>query len=828
MNLNSNKHHCLPLVVAAVAAAMGSSVVHAAAGDTTLDEVIVTGTRAIGVAVSESATPVQLVSATTLENAGKSDLIGTLAQIVPSFTAQSFGGDMSNQTLQAKLRGLSPNHVLVLVDGKRRHGTSNLAVLSGAYQGGAGADLNFIPVGMIDHVEVLTDGAAAQYGTDAIAGVLNIITKKSASGGFISSGYGAYFDQGGKTPDASANIGFEPAENAYLNLTAEYREHGHSNRGGIDPRVDAGSLAGYSLPDTNLQYIDGYPYLNKIQGDAKSQLVTTGLSAGLNFGEKGELYFVGTWGHKEAESYENLRMPSRVSYDPDGAGPADPVYPFLYGFNPKEKGDEDDFSTTLGISGEVVGWTVDLSTVYGKDAMDVFTLNSANASLYADTGATPRNFFDGTFTSEQWTASLDLVKQLATAVPVTLAFGAEARRDVYEIAPGDVASRYVEGGQSFPGYALTDAGRHKRNQKGVYANVVVNPVPQWTIDVAGRYEDYSDFGSTTIGKFTTRYDISDAFAVRGTFSTGFRAPTLAEEFYSATNVGPTTAYVQLPPNAPAAALVGLGDGLQPEKSISQSAGIVLKPIPNFLATLDIYQIRLRNRIASTGSLNGTVNGEPRSQAVTNAIIANGNVLDPEVQASGNTGINIFANGINTRTRGADLVMSYLSSMDWGSINWTVGGTYTKTRVGKVRPTPVELASQTLFDAEALSNLEDTAPDYVFNVGGLLKVGPVSVNLREVLYGKSELVQTYYGSGAYPTRIKTTPITNLDISWAATEGLSFTVGAQNLFNKYPQGTNKDLLATYRADEDNLAVAIYPPFSPFGINGGYLYGKVTYKF
>jgi iron complex outermembrane receptor protein len=199
-----------------------------------------------------------------------------------------------------------------------------------------------------------------------------------------------------------------------------------------------------------------------------------------------------------------------------------------------------------------------------------------------------------------------------------------------------------------------------------------------------------------------------------------------------------------------------------------------------------------------------------------------------VQATGNTGINIFANGINTRTRGADLVMSYLSAMDWGSVNWSLGGTFTKTEVTKVRATPPELAGQKLFDAEALSNLEDTAPDYVLNLGALIKAGPFSINVREVLYGKSELVQTYYGSGEYPTRIKATPITNLDVSWSATDALSFTVGAQNLFNEYPEGVNEDLLEIYRADNDNSAVAIYPPFSPFGINGGYYYGKVTYKF
>lgn len=817
------------MVALAVATAIGTTALQAAqAQEATLEEVIVTGTRATGVALSESATPVQLISSEVLEDAGRPDLIGTLAAVVPSFTAQAFGGDMANQTLQAKLRGLSPNHVLVLVDGKRRHGTSNLAVLGGPYQGGAGVDLNFLPVGAIERVEVLTDGAAAQYGTDAIAGVLNIITKKDTGGGFADLTYGSYLDGGGQTPGLSGGISFAPAPGAYLTLTGEARQHDHSYRGGIDPRVDAESIAGYTYPNTNLPLAKGYPYVNKIQGDAEYDLYIGSLSAGYEFNEASEIYFFGTYGKKRAASFENFRMPARVSYDPDGAGPAAPIYPFPYGFDPKEQSQEIDFSTTLGINGELAGWNWDLSTVFGRDRIDVYTLDSANASLYADTGATPRDFYDGTFRSEQWTTSLDVARELQTSIPVTFAAGVEFRKDLYEIEPGDAPSRYVEGGQSFPGYALTDAGRHTRDQKAAYLNFVLKPVEQWTVDIAGRYEDYSDFGDTTIGKLTTRYDFTDAFALRGTFSTGFRAPTLAEEFYSATNVGPTTAYVQLPPNAPAAALVGLGDGLQPEKSRNISVGLVFKPMPAFLATLDIYQIKLKNRIAGTGSLNGTVNGVPVAPAITDAIEANGNTLDPEVRATGNTGINIFANGIDTRTRGADLVLSYESPFDWGTVNWSFGGTYTRTKVTSVRDTPPELAGQLLFDAEALSNLEDTAPDYVLNLGALIKTGPFTINLREVLYGKSELNQTYYGSGSYPTVISATPITNIDISWAATEHLTFTLGAQNLFNQYPEGVNEELLETYRADDDNSAVAIYPSFSPFGINGGYYYGKVSFRF
>src|SRR6185436_12509490 len=201
------------------------------------ETVIVTGTRATGLDEFTTTSPVQVLSSVELQSAGRPDLMNSLANMVPSFTAQAFGGDMANQTLQAKLRGLSPNHTLVLINGKRRHTTSSLAILGGPYQGGAGADLNFVPVDSIDHVEVLTEGAAAQYGTDAIAGVINIILKKKPQGGSISVSQGSHYAGDGATASYSGNIGFEATSGSYINLSAEYRDHEHTNRGDIDPRV---------------------------------------------------------------------------------------------------------------------------------------------------------------------------------------------------------------------------------------------------------------------------------------------------------------------------------------------------------------------------------------------------------------------------------------------------------------------------------------------------------------------------------------------------------------------------------------------------------------
>ncbi len=532
------------------------------------------------------------------------------------------------------------------------------------------------------------------------------------------------------------------------------------------------------------------------------------------------------------------------------------VYPYPYGFNPKESSDERDYSGTLGLAGDAAGWKWDLSTIYGKDEVNVYTLDSINSSLYqaqvtkafANGAALPlefqKDFRDGVLESTQWTTGLDVSKDLETAIPVTLAFGIEYRKDTYEIVAGEPSSYYGSpGAQSFPGYQPWAAGHHSRDNKSIYANVIVKPLQQWTVDVAGRHEDYSDFGSTTIGKFTTRYDINDAFAVRGTYSSGFRAPTLAEEFYSAGNVSPTSTFLQLPPNSPGAIAI-IGHGLEPEKSKSISAGLVYKA-GGFLATLDGFQIKLKNRIAGSSSIYGWYlsgglgqNGVAGAGLVSQAAldIAQGyGVVDPNalLDPNGSVGFNLFANGIDTKTTGLDLVLSYRSVFDLGTVDWSLSGTKVKNKVTNFAPLPPIFYSpprnSALFDSSKESDLEDASPDFVLNLGALAKFGSITLNLREVIYGSSQVL-TRTGSPVqnYVTKLGTSPITNVDLGYQATEHLSVTVGAQNVFNKYPTKINGDLLAYYRSAYSNSTVSQYPSISPYGFSGGFYYGKVTYSF
>jgi iron complex outermembrane receptor protein len=801
-------------VYAAPAAADDAAAVADAAADagvTPVGSVIVTGTRSSGIKAENSASPIQVLDSASLQRTGQPDLIQALAQNLPSFTAQAFGGDTANLTLSARLRGLSPNNTLVLINGKRRHGTANLAVLGGPYQGGAAADLNFIPVAAIDHIEVLQDGAAAQYGSDAIAGVVNIILKSNNHGGSATVTGGGYWDGGGRTGDGAANIGLEPFKDAYLSLTAESKYHGYSDRGGIDPRViNPANMAAYP---TMLQ-AQGYPHVNKIAGDAQYHLHVFAANFGWDITPDSQLYAIATYGKKKASAFENYRLPSRL--------PA--IYPL--GFSPRETMKEDDFAFTGGIKGKLGDWNLDLSSTYGRDKAEIGVADSGNVSLFNDTGATPTVFRAGAFIASQFTTSLEASREVNVgwAKPLNIAAGIEHRTDKYEIEAGDAASRYKEGSQSYPGFSLTDAGSHSRNNKAAYLDVAGTPLTDWTVDLAGRYEKFSDFGNAKVGKLTSRYDFSPAFALRGTVSNGFRAPTLAEEYYSATNVGPTTAFVQLAPNSAGAKLVGV-DGLKPERSNNLSLGIVLNPATNLSITLDAYQIKIRDRIVGSGSLYGS-GGSVNSPAVTAAIKANGNVLDSTVSQ---TGINIFSNAVNTRSRGLEFVATLNENYGTaGRVDWSAAANYNKVEVTKINQAPTQLLPQTLLDKTAIADLETASPKLRVNLGALWKLGNWTVNLREAIYGKSTGYGSEDGAVYHKTEISTKALTDLEIGYKVSPALSLAVGANNLFNTYPNGVNPGLLADQRAAGDNAAVNVLPSFSPFGINGGYYYVRANYKF
>ena len=804
-------------------------------------EVIVTGTRQRDVKALDSPAPVQVIASEELAKTSSTpDLIQTLATLVPSLDTTRFGGDLSNLTLQASLRYLSPNDTLILINGKRRHTTSNIGIqASGEFAGGAGVDLNFIPANAIERIEVLTDGAAAQYGSDAIAGVINIILKKGYEGGNLQASYGAYQDGGGDTNDVTGNVGFQPYEGAHLNFTGEYRDHAHTVRSQalayvLDPTAPAGTYpsAGLRPIDANVLNAEGWPILNRISGDASYQIKLASFDSGFKLGERLELYSFGTYGEKTASSIQNYRLPHIAAYTNPASGLT--TYQYPYGFSPLIETDEKDYGLTLGLRGTVASWNWDVSSTYGRDTNDFYTRQSSNPVLFSQTGFAPTDFHDGSFTTTQWTNNLDVVRDfdVGLAGPLSVAVGAEHRRDEYVIGFGIPASYQLGGSAAFQGFSPLDAGSHSRTNSAGYIDLAAQVIGGLRLDIAGRHEHFSDFGNKNVGKLTARYDFSPKFALRGTVSNGFRAPTVAEGYYTKSSTSPTSTGVNLAPNSPAAALFGLGN-LQPETSTNYSFGVVFNPVPQFISTLDLYQIRLADRIVNSGTLYYLLSGRVVSPLVGQAIALNGNQLNPTLTT---VSVNLFTNGVDSRTRGADLVLDYLTDFDnYGRVDWSLKANYNKTTVLGVRATPPQLVAQglTVLDPTAFSGLSGAQPNYNINVGAQWVRGPISINLREIVHDTTVTVQGDNGAttgGAvtyYTTRSGIIPITNIDFGYDVLKGLKLSVGAENVFNRYPGKVNPGLVAAYQKAGFPFAAAQYAN-GPLGLNGGYYYFKGSYSF
>lgn len=878
-----------------------------------LSEILVTGTRRTGMAVSDSPAPVQMVSAEMLAETGAPDLMNAIATQVPSYNANQTGTDMASQTLTASMRALSPNHALVLVNGKRRHITSNVGASSGA----AATDMSFIPSSAISHLEVLSDGAAALYGSDAIAGVINIILKDDYNGGSFSSNVSEYVDGGAFTTNVQGNFGVGN-DISYLNLSLEMEERETVTRSETygpalcvaDPveclyRLNNGTPSGYTVSsayrtylqrDSNMRFHPEFPGINHVGDPPEISRQVGFFNAGTQISPDLQLYSYGSYGKKQATSLQTYRRPSQdggvdVNRDgdrndilPDGT-PEYMINMYPYGFSPMQESDETDFSLTVGMSGENSGWSWDLASVYGSNKMDYYTIESMNFTIWNETGASPTDFFDGTYFAKQWTTSLDASKdfEVGMAGPMTFATGIEYREDRYGIQAGEPASYYGAGAASFPGYNPdVNTGSYQRDNYAGYVNLIFVPTNPWLVDVALRYENYSDFGNESVGKITTRYDFTEQFALRATASTGFRAPTLGEGYYSAVNVGPTSARPQLQPNSSAAAALGFGAGLQPETSENFSAGLVLRPVSGLVTTLDAYQITIKDRIQlgsfafstsqgnntitgrTTGAFNSNLpdpadtdgNGSPDNaynEALGRALVdfgyigvwnnpaAPGGSLDATARA--NLSVSIFNNALETRTTGVDWVTTYVSGFNWGSINWTLAANYNKTEVLSAKAAPASLGGATMYSPLTLSNRETDSPEYRINLGARINVSDFSINIRQAVYGPQYTLSSVSGlpasvrdqldlvqlAGAtyYKNEIGTLMMTNVEVTYSPNDALRLSAGVDNLFNEYPDKIPQPVW-DYNEERYANTNRQYLTGSPVGYFGARWFAKVAYNF
>ena len=752
------------------------------AGDS-LESVIVTGTRETNVKARDSVAPIDVLPGTALQATGATDLRDALERVLPSLNHAAFAGDYGALTDTVQLRGLSPDHVLILINGKRRHTTANIYTAGGPLQGSAPVDLDLIPLSAIDHIEVLRDGAAAQYGSDAIAGVINIILRSSNHGGTVTANVGNYYDGGGFTAGGGGDVGTSLGDDGYLHVGGDYRHHNHSVRSGADSRTGV---------------VD-----NLIFGDPEVERESIAFNAGKPLpGNAAEVYSFATYAHRDGQSYENFRLPTVI--------PA--VYP--HGFSPQATIDENDFAGTVGIEGDrLLGWHWDLASTYGGDQDSLGLINSGNPALKA---ATPTTFHIAYFKITQWTNTLDLNRpiDIGLARPLNLALGGEWRRETYKIRPGDPASYQQGGAQSEQGLSPVNAGSYGRSNWAAYADVATDLLPHWQVDVAGRHEHFTDFGNTTSGKLSTRYDFSSRFGLRATVSNGFRAPSLAQEFYASLGVSPTGASGQIAAGSPAAKALGAGT-LEPEKSVSFSVGAVAEPVDGLHATLDGYFIRITNRIVDGGSYAG-------EQAIA-ALEANGVTFPPGINPANVTAV-FFSNGADTKTYGVDVTADYRTDLGAaGSVDWDAAFNYNRTILTRLG---LDGNGNPLLDAQQVAYLTSTSPQSKLIVGGLWKDAGFSVSLHEIRYGKSAPLDQYYtGPNAfsittfYESVNQPKYVTNLELrfQWS---GLQWVVGANNLFNVYP----KELPPAQRY----IGAARFDGYTGLGINGGFYYTRLTYAF
>jgi len=799
-----------------------------ARGTQTLDASVVTGTRMSDRTVANAPVPVDVLTSAEIRMTGATETNQILQALAPSFNfPRPTISDGTDHVRPATLRGLGPDQVLVLVNGKRRH-TSALVNVNGTVgRGSTGADLNAIPASSIERIEVLRDGAAAQYGSDAIAGVINVILKSDPitdMGVQIGSSYtepenypikGHLTDGDVTTVDASTGRNFSGA--GFLHATAQYNNRGSTNRAYGDPRT---------------QYFSGDPkntdpkYTNQIhfrQGDAHVNDIGGVLNGALPTWSNGaQLYFSTIVGRREGQGTGNWRLPN-------GNNTVRAIFPD--GFLPEINSTVNDYSGTAGVKGKMMGWNYDLSAVYGHNDFRFDITNTNNATMGT---SSPTEFYAGKLKFGEATANLDLVRSViigALSGPLNVAAGAEFRRDAYGIEAGEEAS-YIDGGQKvldgpskdaqpapgaqvFPGFQPSDEGNHSRTNVAGYVDLETNVVKSLLLGAAARTEHYSDFGNTTTFKGTGRLEVIPGVALRGAISSGFRAPSLGQQFFSSTatvflnlNDGKGLQPVEskaFPVTSGVAQALG-AKPLKAEKSVNRSVGLALTPLSNLTLTADYYNITIDDRIVFSGNFTGA--------AMTNFLAQQG---FPGVGSA-----RFFTNAIDTKTAGVDIIGRFAWDLvEYGVLRFTGGYNHTKTRVTRISATPPQLASQQsiLFDRIERGRIENGQPHETISLTFDHAVKRFSTMLHTQKYGEV----TAYGTAANNTldqTFKAKWLTDLSFTYKLMQKLRLTVGSNNLFDVYPD--------RQIPGNNNSGIFQFPnTVNTFGFNGRYVYARARYE-
>jgi len=820
-----------------------------------LNEVVVVGARTSRTAV-ETPVPVDVITAQEVIETGHTEVAQILATLAPSFNASHQTiADGSDHINPASLRGLGPDQVLVLVNGKRRHPPALVHVNGTFGRGTVGVDLNAIPTAAIERIEVLRDGAAAQYGSDAIAGVINIVLKtqterlEATSTVGTTPGGTAFGDitdkHDGDQVKADANYGFAIGDRGYFNVTAEYLDRGATNRastwsGPIFVKPVPGSPAAYTdslrkIDDDSLATLGltRAPFTMNV-GQAQATFGTAFFNALVPLSDNAEFYSFGGVSSRDGRAGAFYRLPDQESQV------APQIFP--YGMLPYINTGITDRSLSAGVRGTSRGWDVDLSLTHGQNDFQFIIDNTVNASL----GATsPTTFGAGRLAFAQTTGNLDLVRPLAVGGLKSVSFvtGAEFRRENYRIEAGDAPSwqlgnggtqRGVDydttssggakqpGSQGFPGFQPGNQVDRSRTSLCVYAGLESQLTGRLLVDAGGRYESYSDFGSTINGKVAGRYEIVPNVAVRAAISTGFRAPSLQQSWFN--NVSTQFVFVSgalTPQNvltsnnqSRVTRAFGIPD-LTEETSVNLSAGITARPRSNLSLTADVYRITIDGRIVLTSLFS----------AGSDTVVKR--ILGP-FQSQGVTQAQFFTNSIDTRTTGIDLVAAYGRGLGRGTLTLTGSANFTKTEVLRVN-VPQSMADtfrtnlttirSRILNPEDRNRLEDGLPRSKGSLAARYGLGRFAGLARATYYGSIEYhhptdptLDEHFGAKA---------LFDLDLSYELHPGVRLALGGENILNTYPDPQVKPANISFGRFVYSRRV------TQFGMNGGFYYGRLMLR-
>ncbi len=843
-----------------------------------LQEVVVVGSRNQQRTVLESPVAVDVIPMSeVIQEAPQVEVTQILNYLAPSFASnrQSIA-DGSDHVDPASLRGLGVDHVLVLINGKRRHSSSLINVNGSVGRGSVGTDLNTIPAAAIERIEVLRDGASAQYGSDAIAGVINIVLKDNVDEVYFSGTAGQHYEGDGEVAQFNVNYGLKVGENGFINFTGQYQTRGRTNRAGIYPddiyrtswdgvsesiyaenfeagdyspfqvgvRLTAAQAAAINAANalTNnmtdaeqealIEQNGGREAFSMVVGQSEARNAALMMNAAVEISEESEFYMFGGINSRRGMATGFFRLPNQ-------SRTLTTIYP--NGFLPEINSIIFDGALTAGIRGNIGGWSVDFSNTYGTNSFDFFITNTLNASRG---NSTATSFNSGGFSFSQNTTNLDFSRYFEGVMAgINVAYGAEHRVETYQIFAGEEGSytnygnvNVVDtlddgtpfsntfnqenifygrpgGAQVFPGFQPGNELNQSRSNIGLYADVELNFTDNFFADLAVRFEDYSDFGSTFNWKVASRLAITDALALRGAVSTGFRAPSLQQRYFNSTStlfqlnaegVSVPNEVGTFRNDSRIAQLFGI-PSLTNESSLNVSAGLTWSLLNNLDFTLDAYYIEVDDRVVLTSSFSASNSEEIAS-----------------ILAQANAGsATFFVNGIDTETRGIDVILAHSAQLGDGSLRTQLAANFTRTAVVNVNiPSTLTTAPEQFFNREEENRFEDALPQSKVNLLLTYRINRFTAILNNVRFGEV-WVRTTTGGESIDQEFSPKIITDLSIGYNFTENMNLTIGANNILDVYPDENRTE----FRSGE---RFVFSRATSQFGFNGGFYFARLNFTF